>query len=227
MLENDTNFLSLWLFRRRAIIARNRQTCAVIKAEENQPCSPFGFHCKYGLRCKQIPQVNQTVSLRQLFFPTNDFHLHNLDYPQYGEYGGGQLFRGEKNRRKAHFKANRAKRQTRNNQNQEYYDEYPQYPQENEEPLDIDMLFGITLRERLKKRLERQFRKHQCVKFELSDGSGEACSSSVDCRCGEYCFTNARNPSLQGICRLAECSTNTVEQNNSTVCQTYTGFNNQ
>ena len=88
------------------------------------------------------------------------------------------------------------------------------------------MLFGITLRERLKKRLERQFRSNQCVKFQYSDGTGEACSTSVNCRCGEYCFKNAQNPSGQGICKPAECSAHTIEQN-STVCQKYSGFNNQ
>ena len=140
MLKNCNYFwnFSTWLFRRRAIIARNRKTCAVIKAEEKQPCSPFGFHCKYGLRCKQIPIVNETVGLQQLFFPTSNFNLHNQDYPQYQQYG--PLFRGQKNRRKSHFNAHRVKRQPQNNQNEDYSYEYPQDQEaENEEPLDIGL----------------------------------------------------------------------------------------
>ena len=64
-------------FRKRIM---NKKTCAVVKAEEKQPCIPFGYHCKYGLQCKQIPVVEESISLRELFYPPND-----QDY--YGQYG--------------------------------------------------------------------------------------------------------------------------------------------
>ena len=86
-------------------------------------------------------------------------------------------------------------------------------------------MFGITLWDQLKMYLEKRFRKFQCVKFQYSDGTGESCSASIDCRCGEYCFKNPRNPD-SGTCRPAECSAPTVEQN-STVCQTYSDFNDK
>ena len=67
-------------FRRFRNKIRNKKTCAVVKAEEKQPCIPFGYHCKYGLQCKQIPVVEESISLRELFYPAND-----QDY--YGQYG--------------------------------------------------------------------------------------------------------------------------------------------
>ena len=60
----------------------NKKTCAVVKAEEKQPCIPFGYHCKYGLQCKQIPVVEETISLRQLFYPANDQDYYDGQYGQ-------------------------------------------------------------------------------------------------------------------------------------------------
>ena len=102
-------------FRRKIM---NKKTCAVVKAEEKQPCIPFGYHCKYGLQCKQIPVVEESISLRQLFYPAND-----QDY--YGQYGQQPFENG--------LRSNRLfKRQTYQN------DEYFSYSEEeNDAPLNL------------------------------------------------------------------------------------------
>ena len=84
------NYVHPMIFRRRRIRLRNKKYCAVIKADERTPCSPWGYHCKHGSTCKELPAVNSAASLQTLFFPTNN----NQDFPTYGgrrRPGGGQL----------------------------------------------------------------------------------------------------------------------------------------
>ena len=57
------------LSRKRILKRKNEKFCAVIKADQNMPCSPWGYHCNYGLSCKKLPGDNSRVSLQQLFSP--------------------------------------------------------------------------------------------------------------------------------------------------------------
>ena len=59
------------LSRKRRLKRKNEKFCAVIKADQNMPCSPWGYHCKYGLSCKKLPGDNSRVSLQQLFTKGN------------------------------------------------------------------------------------------------------------------------------------------------------------
>ena len=265
------------IFRRRRIRLRNKKYCAVIKAEERTPCSPWGYHCKHGLSCKKSPAIKTAATLQQLFFPTN-----NLDFPTYGgrgrpggangrqfgrgqrrpnrggggilgggngrqfgrgpirpnggvlggvNGGGGVLGRpngaggvngglfGKLDRKKGEFESRRFKRQT------QFDYQYPNddYLDGADQPFGLDNLFGFQLTDRLKTRLETQFRKHQCVKLKLSgDGSGETCTNSVECRCGEFCSKPAQRPNSPGKCKPATCSLR-----GSGVCQAYPGFNHK
>ena len=135
----------------------------------------------------------------------------------FGRQNGGGLF-GKLDRKKGEFESGRSKRQI---QDYQYPDD--DYPDGVARPFDIDELFGFKLRNRLKTRLETQFRKHQCVKLQLSgDGTGDTCTNSVECRCGEFCSKQAQNPNLPGKCKPATCSLR-----GSGVCQTYPGFNHK
>merc|ERR1712062_67583 len=71
---------------------------------------------------------------------------------------------------------------------------------------------------KLIEKIEGQFKNHQCVKH-VSDGSGESCTTSVECRCGEFCSKQGRGP---GKCQPATCSLG-----NSGVCNAYPGFNHK
>ena len=131
---------------------------------------------------------------------------------QFGRPNGGQ-FGGRNNR----F-VGRRKRQL----DYHYSDEYePDYHNTKDtiKPLDLEELFGMKLpNKQLIERIEGQFKNHQCVKH-VSDGSGESCTTSVECRCGEFCYRQGRGP---GQCQPATCSLG-----NSGVCNTYPGFNHK
>ena len=90
-------------------------------------------------------------------------------------------------------------------------DDYDDYEEE-EEPLNLDLIYNMKLPENLKERLEKRLLINRCQKVSTL-GSGESCQRSNECRCGEYC-------SAQGICEQAECSLH-----NQAVCQSYPGFN--
>ena len=94
------------------------------------------------------------------------------------------------------------------------YDGYDDYEEPEQEPLDINELFQMELPEKAKSRIELRLKKHFCKKF-ASQGSGEPCQFSKECRCGEFC-------SNEGVCKPAECHTH-----NQGICQTYPGFNSK
>ena len=131
---------------------------------------------------------------------------------QFGRPNGGQF--GRRNNRFV----GRRKRQLDYHYSDEYEPDYHN-TQDTIKPLDLEELFGMKLpNKKLIEKIEGQFKNHQCVKH-VSDGSGESCTTSVECRCGEFCSKQGRGP---GKCQPATCSLG-----NSGVCNAYPGFNHK
>ena len=236
------------LSRQRSFLkTRNQQKyCAVIKGDKNEHCSPWGYHCMHGLTCKKVQkqQINLAkggggrrpnggrgqfgVSLNSGRGRQNGGQFGRPNGGQFGRPNGGQIKdnlidfldrpnRGQFGRRNDRF-VGRRKRQLDYHYSDEYEPDYHN-TQDTIKPLDLEELFGMKLpNKKLIERIEGQFKNHQCVKH-VSDGSGESCTTSVECRCGEFCSKQGRGP---GQCQPATCSLG-----NSGVCNAYPGFNHK
>ena len=73
-----------------------KKNCAIIKAEENQPCDPYSYHCKHGLTCKPNPSVGKNgeradtgadIDLRAQFQSDTQFSASS----RYRQFGGSQF----------------------------------------------------------------------------------------------------------------------------------------
>ena len=191
--------LAISFFRRRRNRRRtNEKFCAVIKADQNMPCSPWGYHCNYGLSCKKMPGDNSGVSLQQLFSPRGG------NRQQRGGGVGGRRNRGGNGgrpscgtqrckrfsscrRRCRQQRANggggggqpnrgqlggrrRSKRQADqdNPGDDDYGYSMENYPTQDTNPFSMDDLFGFKLHQGVKINLERHFRNNRCVKLRLA-----------------------------------------------------------
>ena len=188
--------LAISFFRRRRNRRRtNEKFCAVIKADQNMPCSPWGYHCNYGLSCKKLPGDNSRVSLQQLFTKGNRQQRGGGGGRRNRGGNGGRPSCGTKRckrfsrcrRRCRQQRANggggggqpnraqlggrrRSKRQADqdNPGDDDYGYSMEDYPNQDTKPFNIDDLFGFKLHQDVKKWLENHFRKNRCVKLRLA-----------------------------------------------------------